>query len=118
MEKDIKEFIEKEIQELLGKLYPVFTTRLDCLTIAYTFSPLSGGHVKQSQLELKVIAEDYDETKEMEDKLNALLDMEEDESFRKTGNTYFHSKLSGGGTLFNPECERFENTLLYIIDWR
>ena len=118
MEKDIKEFIEREIPELLGKLYPVFTTRLDCLTIAYTFIPLMGGHVKQSQLELKVISEDYDETKEMEGKLNNLLDMEEDESYRKTGNTYFHSELSGGGTLFNPECERFENTLLYIIDWR
>lgn len=118
MEKDIKEFIEQKIPELFGKLYPIFTTRLDCLTIAYTFTPLTGGHVKQSQLELKIIAKDYDESKEMEGKINNLLDMEEDESFRKTGNTYFHSELSGGGVLFNSECERFENTLLYIIDWR
>ncbi|WP_411329278.1 hypothetical protein [Blautia hansenii] len=118
MEVDIKEFIEREIPELSEKLYPVFTTRLDCLTIAYTFSLLTGGHVKQSQLELKIISEDYEEAKEMESRLKDLLDMEEDESFRKVGNTYYHSELAGGGVLFNAECKRYEDTLLYIIDWR
>lgn len=118
MEVDIKKFIEKEIPELSGKLYPVFTTELKYLTVVYNFSLLSGGHVKQSQLELKIISQDYDEAKAMESKLNALLDMEEDESFQKVGKTYFHSEVSGGGVLFNEDCQMYENTLLYIVDWR
>lgn len=118
METDIKNYIEHRIPELKDCLYPVFTTDLSKLTIAYTFSSVSGGHVKQSQLELKIIDEDYDVCKEMEGKINNILDMEEDEGFKKNGNTYFHSEITGGGVLFNDGCQRWENTLIYIIDWR
>ena len=50
MEISIKNYIETEFPELSGKLYPVFTTVLDDLSVVYTFTPISGGHVKQSSL--------------------------------------------------------------------
>ena len=114
----IKGYIEKEIHELAGRLYPLHTTDLSKLNVVYTYTPISGGHLSQTQLELKVIDKDYDECKRVEKELLALLDMEEDESDVATGGYKFHSELSGGGTLFNEGCQRYENTLYFISKWR
>lgn len=118
MEISIKNYIEEKIQELSERLYPVFTTDLDNISVVYTFTPISGGHIKQSQLELKVIHADYDICKEYEDKLTDLLDMEEDQPFVVYGDVRFHSSLAGGGTVYNDGCQMFEDTLYFIIDWR
>lgn len=118
MENSIKNYIEEMVPELAGKLYPVFTTDLDNVSVVYTFTPLTGGHVKQSQIELKIIHAEYDVCKEYEERIKALLDMEEDEPFVVYGNVRFHSSLAGGGTLFNDGCQMFEDTLYFIIDWR
>ena len=118
MEVDLKQYIEKEIPELSGYLYPVFTTDIDHLTIAYGVTHMSNGHLNQSQLELKIICGDYDECKEMEEKIRDLLCMEEDEPFVVFGTTRFHSSLAGGGILFNDGCQMFEDTLYFMIDWR
>lgn len=118
MEVSIKNYIEKSIPELSGKLHPVFTTELDDISVTYVFTPLSGGHVKQSQVELKIIHADYDVCKEYEEKIKDLLDMEEDQPFVVYGNVRFYSSLAGGGVLFNDGCQMFEDTLYFIIDWR
>lgn len=114
---DIKNYIEAGVEELNGKLYPVLTTDLE-MSVVYNFSPISGGHLKQSQLELIVIGKDYDACKEIEHKLLELLDMEEDVPFQRRGNTRFHSSVSGGGVLFNDGCQMWEDTLYFILDWR
>ncbi len=62
----IKGYIEKEIPELAGRLYPLHTTDLSKLNVVYTYTPISGGHLSQTQLELKVIDKDYDECKRVE----------------------------------------------------
>lgn len=118
MEIAIKEYIEQHIPGLRDKLYPVLTTDISQLSVTYSFTHLSGGHLKQSQLELKVIDSDYDRCKEVEEKLIGLLDMEEDKPFIVTGGIRFHSGLAGGGVLFNDGCQRWEDTLYIIIDWR
>ena len=114
----IKKFIEMHIPDLKGKIYPVFTVDLKNISVVYTVTPLSGGHLKESQLELKVIHSDYDVCVEYETKLLDLLDMEEDEPFVNTGAIRFHSELSGGGILFNDGCQMFEDTLYFLIKWR
>lgn len=91
---------------------------LDGLSVVYTFTPISGGHVKQSQLELKIMHRDYDTCKDTEVKLKDLLDMEEDDPYITTGNIRFHSGIAGGGTIFNDGCQMFEDTLYFIVDWR
>lgn len=118
MEIDIKNYIEVAIPELKDRLYPLFTTDLSRLTVAYSFTPISGGHLKQSQLELKIIGEDYDECKEMEARINHVMDLEEDQPFIKSGGTRFHSSVAGGGCLFNEEIQRHEDTVIYIVGWR
>ena len=118
MEISIKNYIEEMIPELAGKLYPVFTTDLDDISVVYTATHLSGGHLKQSQIELKIIHAEYDVCKEYEEKIKALLDMEEDQPFVVYGSVRFYSSLAGGGTIFNDGCQMFEDTLYFMIDWR
>lgn len=118
MEIDIKNYIENNIVELKDKLFPIFTTDIEKPSVVYNFTPISGGHIKQNQLELKVIWSDYDEVKEIEDKINKIMDTEEDKPFTAYGNTYFRSSLSGGGCLFRDDLQMYENTLIFIITWR
>lgn len=118
MEIAVKNYIEQNIEELQNKLYPIFTTDLDTLSVAYKFIPVSGGHLKQSQLELKIIDAEYDVCKRMEKKITELLDMEEDVPFVNYAGVRFHSSIAGGGTLFNDGCQRWEDTLYFMIDWR
>lgn len=118
MENEIKNYIEECIPELKDRLYPVFTTDISRMSVTYKFTPLSGGHLKQSQIELRIIDSDYDLCKEMEEKLTHLLDMESDESFVILNGVKFHSAVSGGGALFNDEVQLWEDTLYFIIDWR
>lgn len=118
MENTIKNYIEENIESLKGRLYPVFTTDINALSVAYKFIPVSGGHLKQSQLELKIIDKKYDSCKSVEKEILKLLDMEEDEAFVNYKGVRFHSQISGGGVLFNDGCRRFEDTMYFIIDWR
>lgn len=118
MEISIKNYIEAAVPELAGHIYPGFTTETDTLSLVYIFTPVSGGHLKQSMLELKVIGPDYDTCKTMEKRLTKLLDMEEDEPYIVAGCIRFHSGLSGGGYLFNDGCQMHEVTLYFILDWR
>lgn len=118
MEIDIKNYIEDSIAELKDRLFPIFTTDIKKPSVVYNFTPISGGHIKESQLELKVIWSDYDQVKEIETEINKIIDMEEDKSFIAYGNTYFKSSVGGGGLLFRDDLQMYENTLIFIIKWR
>lgn len=118
MDVAIKNHIESSILELAGRLYPGFTTDITALSVAYTCTTVSGGHVKQSQMELKIIGPDYDECKAIEGKLLDLLDMDEDEPFVVAEDIRFHSSIAGGGYLFNDGCQMHEVTQNFVIDWR
>lgn len=118
MEIDIKNYIEGNVTELKDRLFPIFTTDIESLSIVYNFSPINGGHIKQTQLELKIIWSDYDQVKEIEDKINKIMDMEEDKPFTAYGSTYFKSSLSGGGFLFRDDLQMYEDTLIFMITWR
>lgn len=117
MEIDVKNYIDESIS-LNGRLFPVFTDDISAPSIVYTFSPVLGGTVKQSQLTLKVIWNDYDECKAIEEKLSDILDHADSDPFIVYNNTKFKSALSGGGVLFNEGLQMYELTLYYIIKWR
>ncbi|SHI90071.1 hypothetical protein SAMN05444401_1730 [Clostridium amylolyticum] len=118
MEIDIKNYIEDSIVKLKDRLFPIFTTDIKKPSVVYNFTPISGGHIKESQLELKVIWSDYDQVKEIETEINKIMDTEEDKSFIAYGNTYFKSSVGGGGLLFRDDLQMYENTLIFIIKWR
>lgn len=118
IEIDITNYIEKTLPILKDRLYPIFTTDTKNLSVVYEFSPISGGNNKQTQLQLRIIHQDYDKCKEIEQDLMKILDMTEDSSFIKFNESYFYSKIAGGGTLFNHGCQMFEASILFIITWR
>lgn len=119
MELDILRYIQENIPELRGRLFPVFTDDISQLSIAYQFADISAGHLSRTQLTLNVIHDDYDMCMEIHGKLKRILAMEEDADFLICGNTRFRSVLSaGGGTLFNNEISIWEVTKYYQIDWR
>ncbi len=118
MEIDIKNYIEDNIPTLKDKLFPLFTTELDSLCATYLFTPIRSDHLSESQLEIKIIWSNYDETQEVKQELIALLGFEEDEPYRVYGNTRFYSVLSGGGILFNDAVQMYENTVFFTISHR
>lgn len=118
MEIDLKKYIENSIPELNGRIYPLFTTNLSGVSLVYFFTPVSGGHLKQSELELRIIGQDYDACEAIRKQLDGCLDMEEDEPYKIYGHTRFHSELSGGGNQFNDEIQIYENTVIYTLKWR
>lgn len=122
MEIDIKDYLStnKDLINLIGadRLFPIFATDTEKPSIVYSFTPISGGHVKQSQLQLKIIGNDYDEVKDIERVINTIMDNEEDKSFIAYRNTYFKSYLSGGGLSFREDLNMYEDTLIFIITWR
>lgn len=118
MKTEIKQYIESNIPDLAGKVYPVFTTDINTLSVKYTITPVTGGHLPQSQIELVIIGPDYDECQKIEARLCSLLDMEPDKPPVWAADILFHSELAGGGILFNDACQMFEDTLYFIIDWR
>ncbi len=120
MEYSIKNYIEKMIPELEGRLYPVMVVDPDSgINIAYTFTDISSGHLNQSQLTLNVICDDYDSGMEIHAKIQDILGMEEDDPFQVFENIRFRSELmSGGGRIYNEEIQKWELSKYYRIDWR
>lgn len=118
MEIDIKQYLEQAVPCLSGCMHPMFTTDLSRPTVVYTITHVGSGHMNQSQLELKIIWKVYDDCKYIEARIRSVLCMEEDAPFVNYGHTRFYSVLSGGGMLFNEGCQMYEDTLIFMIDWR
>lgn len=122
MEIDIKEYLNnnEELINLIGKdnLYPIFTTVIDYTSLVYNFKHLTGGLVKQSQLELRIISNDYDFAKIIEGCLIKILDRDGAEIYIPYGNTFFRCELSGSGCLYRDDLQMYENTLFFIVKWR
>ena len=86
--------------------------------IAYKHTPISGGHIKQSQIEVRIIGNDYDELLTIKQKVLDILDQEEDTPFCCIDDIYYHSELAGGGDLFNDQIQMWECVSLFIFTWR
>lgn len=114
----LKKYIEEKVPELKGLVFPVFTTKLNITTCTYTVSPISSGHLSQSQVEIKTIGKDYDACEKLEDEVRSVLAMEEDDPPVRRFGKDFHSEVSGGGRLFNPDAQMWELTTIYIVKWR
>ena len=116
---DIKNYLEENIPELKGRIYPVMTTDISKVCVIYNITDISAGHVNQSQITFTIISEDFDEGVEMQERIKEVLAMEEDEPYRIYGESKFHARLSaGGGNLFNEGPQRWEISKIYIVDWR
>lgn len=114
--------MEQNIKELLEQVTGLNATPIFSLgpypAIAYKHTPISGGHIKQSQIEVRIMGDDYDELLAIKQKVLDVLDNEEDAPYRHAGELYYHSELAGGGVLFNDQIQMWECIFLFTMTWR
>lgn len=119
---DIINFIanDSQIAKLLPveSVYPLFTNDINKTSLTYDFTPISSANINCTQLKVKIISKTYKECKEIEGAIRNLMDMRKTKSYVPIGETYFHSTLSGGGCLYNDEYKMYEDSLIFIINWR
>lgn len=121
MENDVIAYIGEQIPDLKQSIYPVYSTDVEKPSVVYGSTPISYGVVNQTQLSLKVLAQDFDVCKYLCTVLCETLDMSQDNVYRMYNSIRFRAVLSGGGepTAFDASgTELFEATLYFIIYWR
>lgn len=113
LEYAIKNILD-EITEL--KASPIFTTSIPGIT--YTITPVNGGVVKQDQVEIKVIHQDFDEALKIKDKILKKLDMTNKEPSLVNDDIVLRSQLAGGGSIFSDGPQCWELSIYLNITWR
>ena len=76
--KEINQCITDNYPELMGKVYPLFTTVVDDLSVVYKVTTASGGYVAQDILQLRIFDSDYDVATEWKRKLINLFSTEKE----------------------------------------
>ncbi|HAT4306268.1 TPA: hypothetical protein I9080_000016 [Clostridium perfringens] len=95
------------------------TTDISKPSLVYSYTPITNDYISQTQLEIKVIWNDYDEVKAIEKCLEKIfINKASDDKFKKYKNITFKSTRSGGGTLFRDDLQMFENSVIFIIKWK
>jgi len=106
------------LEEITGlQVTPVFGTGNPPFC-TYTVTPISGGVIKESQVEVKVIDGDIDNALLIREDIIKKLDMEDKEPSLKANNITLRSGLAGGGSLFNDSIQMWEMSTIFIINWR
>lgn len=110
--------IKNILEEITGlEVTPVFGIGKPPF-ITYTVTPIDGGVIKQSQVEVKIIDCDFDNALEIREKILKKLDMENKEPSLTNSNIVLRSGLAGGGSLFNDSIQMWEVSCIFIINWR
>lgn len=119
LEKAIKSVLEENLSPLIGKdkVFPVFSTGKPPF-VTYTITPISGGVVKESQVEAKSIDGDIDKAIEIRESIIRKLDMLGRDPSITSGDTVLRSVLAGGGQIFNDSIQMWELSSIFIVTWR
>ena len=85
--------------------------------IIYKYKELSGGYIKDYQLEFNIIGKDLNKLLAIRQKLIELLDDTRNEKIIKDTDTTIRSTklLNGGGMAKNPETGNYEIILYFLI---
>lgn len=95
------------------------TTDISKPSLVYSYSAITKDYVSQTQLEIKVIWNDYDKVKAIEKCLDDIFNSNaSDCKFKSYKNLIFKATRSGGGTLFRDDLQMFENSVIFIIKWK
>ncbi|MGL4730328.1 MAG: hypothetical protein ACRCW0_01935 [Clostridium sp.] len=110
--------IKNILEDITGlEVTPIFGTGKSPF-LTYTVTPINGGVVKQSQAEIKIIGNDFDNTLGIREIILKKLDMEDEEPSLVNQNIILRSGLAGGGSLFNDSIQMWEVSCIFIIKWR
>lgn len=110
--------IKNILEDITGlEITPVFGVGNSSF-LTYNITPINGGVVKQSQVEVKIIDSDFDNALEIREKILKKLDMGYKEPSLVNHNIVLRSGLAGGGSLFNDSIQMWEVSCIFIIKWR
>lgn len=114
----IKKKLEEIVTPLIGakKVKPLFITFIP--GVVYDVKPITEGPIKQSQVEIKIIHEDFDKGLEIRQKIIENLNFDIKKPSQCIDDIVFRGELSGGGTLFQEEVQAWEISIIFIIRWR
>lgn len=115
LEVAIKNTLEERVDPI--KVTPIFGVGKGPF-VTYTVTPIGGGIIKESQVEVKIIDSDFDNALEIRENILKKLDMEDKEPSLVNSNVVMRSGLAGGGSLFNDSIQMWEVSCIFIINWR
>ncbi len=113
--KEINQCITDNYPELIGKVYPLFTTVIDDLSVVYSITTVSGGYVAQDILQLRIFDSDYDVATEWKRKLINLFSTEKENKAVVLPTISFTGALSGGGEMFRDDLQIWEITAIFVL---
>lgn len=85
--------------------------------IVFFLKPLSGGFVKDWQMEFRIISNDLSKITALNSRLIKLLDDPRGEKLIYDDETVIRSSslINGGGTWKNPETDNFETVVYFLL---
>lgn len=114
--KYVKQAIERQIPELVNRVFPGFTLDLKKPSVTYSITPVTGEYVPTVRLETRLIWSDFDDAEELAEKVSKVFNTPENEHTVSLDNSFaFRGKLVGGGVLFNGEFQMWEFTSIFIL---
>lgn len=110
--------VKELLEDVTGlKITPVFGTG-KAPFVTYKATPISGGAVKESQTEIKIISNDFDEALEIREKILKSFDMSDKAPSLVKHEIVLRSALAGGGYIFNDAIQMWEISIILIMKWR
>lgn len=113
--REINQHIADNYPELIDKIYPIFTTVVDDLSVVYKVTTASGGYVAQDILQLRIFDSDYDVATEWKRKLINLFSTEKENKAVVLPTVSFTGALSGGGEDFRDDLQIWEITAIFVL---
>lgn len=113
--KEINQCITDNYPELIDKIYPIFTTVVNDLSVVYSITTVSGGYVAQDILQLRIFDSDYDVATEWKRKLINLFSTEKENKAVVLPTISFTGALSGGGEMFRDDLQIWEITAIFVL---
>lgn len=111
-----KEHIKRLLQDVTGlKVTPFFSVG-PYPAIVYKHTPVSGGLLLESQLEIRIIGKVYDDLLNIKQKVVEVLD-NPDMDYKDYEGFSYHSELAGGGDLFNDTIQMWECITIFTMTW-
>lgn len=112
---EINQCITDNYPELIDKIYPIFTTVVNDLSVVYSITTVSGGYVGQDILQLRIFDSDYDVATEWKRKLINLFSTEKENKAIVLPTVSFTGALSGGGDNFRDDLQIWEITAIFVL---
>ena len=113
--KEINQCITDNYPELIDKIYPIFTTVVNDLSVVYSITTVSGGYVAQDILQIRIFDSDYDVATEWKRKLINLFSTEKENKAVVLPTISFTGALSGGGDNFRDDLQIWEITAIFVL---